>query len=237
MTEQQLRQSPSGRDQIPALSHALEDYLKAIYKLSQRVDKVGTTAVAEYVGVSAPSVTGVVGKLAGLGLVVHEPYRSVKLTPAGEKIALEIIRHHRLLELYLSQALGLSWDKVDAEAEKLEHIISEEVEELIDQVLGHPTTDPHGAAIPTRDGVLDEVTHPKLHQVPSGRRAAIRGVSDADPALLRYLASLGLVPEVIIEVVEHQPFGGPVVVRVGSVEHALGREAAESIFVAVFEDV
>ena len=235
MVELEPHRSPSGRDSIPTLTHSMEDYLKVIYKLGQRQDKVGTTVVAEYMGVSAPSVTGGVGRLAELGLVVHEPYRGVELTPAGEKIALEIIRHHRLLERYLSEALGLPWDKVDAEAEKLEHIISEELEELIDQALGHPTTDPHGAAIPTREGVIDQGVLSRLRDVPSGQRAVIRRVSDGDPALLRYLEGLGLVPEVVVEVVEQLPFDGPVVVRVGSAQHILGHELAGKIFVTEAE--
>ena len=214
-------------------TQTVEDYLKAIYELEQEGERLATTALAERLSVTPASVTGMLKKLARMKLVVHKPYRGVALTKAGRKIALEVIRHHRLVELYLAEALGVPWDRVHDEAEKWEHVLSEDLEDRIDALLGHPTTDPHGAPIPTREGELPEPEseYARLDELEPGQTAVIAEVSDHDPALLRYVGERGLYPKARIRVVAKEPFGGPLTVRVGREEHALGREAARYVFV------
>jgi DtxR family Mn-dependent transcriptional regulator len=173
-----------------------------------------------------------VKKLTAMGLVEHERYRGVRLTPAGERIALEVVRHHRLLELYLMKALGLGWDQVHAEAERLEHYLSEEVESRIDAALGHPTHDPHGDPIPTAELELLTEEGRWLSDVADGTEAVVRRVPDGDPELLRYLASLGIVPDQPVVLVGRAPFDGPVTIEVAGARHAIGRALAEQIQVA-----
>jgi DtxR family Mn-dependent transcriptional regulator len=218
------------------LSEAIQDYLKSIYTLQAVQGAVSTSALAEAMGVSAPSATGMVKKLAGLKLLRHTRYQGVVLTRAGEKIALEVLRHHRLLELYLAQALGYSWDKVHAEAEKLEHAISEEFEEKIFEALGRPTLDPHGHPIPTREGTVEQREQELLSDLEPGATATIRQVSDGDADMLRYLGNLGLTPETAIEVVDKAPFDGPLTVRTGDGAHVLGRHLASQIRVEATEE-
>jgi DtxR family transcriptional regulator, Mn-dependent transcriptional regulator len=215
----------------PVLSQAIEDYLKAIHFLHLTEKRVSTSAIAERLGVAQASVTGMIKKMAEMKLVEHSPYQGVELTTAGEKIALEIIRHHRLLELYLAEAMGYSWDKVHDEAEKLEHVISEEFEDKIDEFLGRPTADPHGAPIPTKDGQMPAVTCFVLSQAEAGDRVVVRMVSDRDPEKLRYLGKIGLFPNIEIDVLEKAPFNGPVHIRINEVSHHLGRELADVILV------
>ena len=176
------------------VSEAAQDYLKAIWKLQSR-GEVTTNALAAELGVSPASATAMLKKLDKLGLVRHERYHGATLTPSGERIALEVVRHHRLLELYLMEALGLSWDEVHTEAERLEHHLSEELEARIDAALGFPTHDPHGDPIPTADLVLEAHERVLLCDVAEGDQAVVRRVPDSDAELLRYLASLGLMPE------------------------------------------
>jgi DtxR family Mn-dependent transcriptional regulator len=216
-------------------TQAVEDYLKAIYEIQREQRSVSTTALAERLDVAPASVTGMIKKLADMKLVTHEPYQGVALTKPGRKIALEVIRHHRLVELYLTEALGVPWDQVHAEAEKWEHVLSEDLEERIDNLLGHPTTDPHGAPIPSRDGTLAQPAHVRLAHLKPGQSATVAEVSDHDPALLRYLGDLGLYPKVKVTVIAVAPFSGPLTVRVGEVEHTLGCEAAQYIYVANIE--
>jgi DtxR family Mn-dependent transcriptional regulator len=211
------------------LSQAVQDYLKTIYKLQQQGGVVSTSALAEAMGVAAASATGMVKKLAGLKLVRHHPYQGVVLSKAGEKMALEVIRHHRLLELYLAEALGYSWDKVHEEAERLEHVISEEFEEKIFEALGRPTRDPHGDPIPAKDGTLMETEHERLSDMEPGATGVIRRVSDSDAEVLRYLGTRGLVPDATVEVLDKAPFNGPLTVKSGNTEHVLGRELARHI--------
>jgi DtxR family Mn-dependent transcriptional regulator len=212
------------------LSESAQDYLKAIWKLG-RGGRATTSAIADELGVSPASATGMLKRLASLGLVEHERYHGATLTPAGERVALEIVRHHRLLELYLMQALGLGWDEVHAEADRLEHHLSEEVEARIDAALGFPKRDPHGDPIPTAE--LELVTDPArmLGELMSGDEAVILCVPDSDPALLRYLAELGLFPERRVTIVERAPFGGPLTVEVEGARHAIAIELAERIAV------
>lgn len=211
------------------LSEAVQDYLKAIYKLQERGGAVSTTALAEAMDVAAASATGMVKKLAGLKLVRHNPYQGVVLTKAGEKMALEVIRHHRLLELYLAEALGYSWDKVHEEAERLEHVISEEFEEKIFEALGRPTRDPHGDPIPAKDGTLAAGTHERLSDLEPGATGVIRRVSDSNAEMLRYLGTRGLVPDAAVEIVEKAPFNGPITVKTRETSHVLGRDLASHI--------
>jgi DtxR family Mn-dependent transcriptional regulator len=211
------------------LSEAVQDYLKTIYTLQEQGGAVSTSALAEAMGVAAASATGMVKKLAGLKLARHSPYQGVVLTKAGQKMALEVIRHHRLLELYLAEALGYSWDKVHAEAERLEHVISEEFEEKIFEALGRPTRDPHGDPIPAKDGTLVAGSHERLSDMEPGATGVIRRVSDSDAEMLRYLGTRGLVPDAAVEIVEKAPFNGPITVRTGETSHVLGRDLASRI--------
>jgi DtxR family Mn-dependent transcriptional regulator len=214
------------------LSQTTEDYLKEIYKLESDQGRATTSALAERVGVSAPSATAMLKKLAALGLVEHERYRGVRLTPAGRKAAVEVIRHHRLLEQYLSETLGVPIDAVHAEADRLEHALSEELEARIDESLGYPTHDPHGDPIP--DANLEVPSGPEraLADLDEGERATVRRVPDADTDLLRYLSDLGLTPGEDVELVQLAPFGGPVTVLAGGSRHAIARELASRIGVS-----
>jgi DtxR family Mn-dependent transcriptional regulator len=213
------------------LSEAVQDYLKTIYKLQEQGGVVSTSALAEAMEVTAASATGMVKKLAGLKLVRHNPYQGVVLSKAGQKIALEVIRHHRLLELYLAEALGYTWDKVHEEAERLEHAISEEFEEKIFEALGQPTRDPHGDPIPAKDGTIFAAEHDRLSDLEPGATGIIRQVSDSDAEMLRYLGTRGLVPDTVFEVLDKAPFNGPLTVKTGRASHVLGRELARYIWV------
>lgn len=211
-------------------TQAVEDYLKTIYELEREQGRVATTTLAERLSVAPASATGMIKKLADMHLVIYEPYRGVVLTEAGRKIALEVIRHHRLIELFLAETLGVPWDQVHEEAHRMEHVLSEDLEDRIDAVLGYPLTDPHGALIPGRDGTVGQPASLRLADVEPGQSAVIAEVNDHDPALLRYLGELGLYPGVEISVIAVAPFDGPLTIRVGKAEHALGREAASQIF-------
>jgi len=211
-------------------SHAVQDYAKAIYSLSRRGEEaVATSALAERLHVSAASASAMARRLAEVGLVSHEPYRGVRLTDSGEKLALEVIRHHRLIELYLSEALGMPWDRVHDEAEVLEHAISGELSDLIAEKLGDPTHDPHGDPIPTRDGHIEEGATRSLADSQPGERVVLARVSDSDPAMLRYLGERGIEPGTPLEVVGREPFGGPLNVRVGAREVPLGLGLARAM--------
>ena len=211
------------------VSESAQDYLKAIWKLQAAHGEATTSALAGELGVSPASATAMLKKLDRLGLVQHEPYHGARLTPAGERVALEVIRHHRLLELYLKEALGLSWDQVHAEAERLEHYLSDEVEARIDAALGYPTRDPHGDPIPTAELVLETGERRTLVDVAAGDEAVVRRVPDSDPELLRYLADLGLVPECPVVMIEQAPFEGPVTLEIGGMTHSIGRSVAARI--------
>jgi DtxR family Mn-dependent transcriptional regulator len=211
---------------------AVQDYVKAIYKLSEHGDRVTPTAVSGALGVSQAAVTKMVRRLGELDLVTYERRPGIRLTERGRKLALEMLRHHRLLETYLAEQLGYSWDEVHEEAEKLEHVISEEFERKIDRLLGHPTHDPHGAPIPTRDGRVETARHPALAEIPEGRTVRVECVKDGDPERLRYLGELGLYPEATVRIVAREPFGGPLRVVVEGEAHALGEELARCVFVS-----
>jgi len=218
-------------DQLPQVSHAMEDYLKAVYRLREVDKQVTTQRLADELGVTGPSVTNMVKRLAEMRLLSHTRYHGVDLTPTGEKIALEVIRHHRLLELYLAETLGYPWDEVHAEAERLEHHVSDELEARMDSALGYPTTDPHGDPIPSAEGVISEVEVTRLLEFPCGQEATVVRVSDKDPEQLRYLGGLGLYPGVPVTVLEILPFDGPIRLRVKDTEHIIGRPLAAAVYV------
>ena len=221
------------------LSEAVQDYLKSIYKLSRSPesgDMVSTTLIAERMNVSAASATNMVKKLAEMRLLEHRPYQGVELTELGVKMSLEIVRHHRLLELYLRQALGYDWDAVDAEADRLEHAISEDFEDRIDEALGYPTVGAHGEPIPTADGSVAETDYARLSELIEGQRACIRQVSDRDPELLRYLDRCGLILGAEVRVAEKAPFRGPMRLDIAQGgEHHIGLDVAEAIYVDVLD--
>jgi len=189
------------------LSQATQDYLKVIFKIRQRRGRVTTSALAQGMGVSAASATNMVKRLVRRRLVRHTPYRTVELTADGEKAALEIIRHHRLLELFLRDHLGLALDQVHGEAETLEHVLSEEVESRIAALMGHPTADPHGDPIPSKAGALADVTHPRLSDLARGQEGRIARVSDEHGPQLRRLTVLGLVPGARVVITDRRPGG------------------------------
>jgi DtxR family transcriptional regulator, Mn-dependent transcriptional regulator len=208
-----------------------EDYLKTIYKLQQEESPVRTTAIAKALGVEPASVTGVVKRLAELNYVEHQPYKGVVLTRAGELVALEVIRHHRLIELYLIRALGYSWDEVHSEAERLEHAVSPLFIERIEAALGYPEFDPHGSPIPTTDGHIAPRRGARLSELEAGQKGQIAHVSDDDPGLLRYLASLEIRPGAAISITSVDPYGGPISIEVNGTARALGPQAASQIYV------
>jgi DtxR family transcriptional regulator, Mn-dependent transcriptional regulator len=212
-------------------SPPIEDYLKTIYLLHEREGAATTTGIAAALEVTPASVTGMIKKLAEMKLVRHTPYQGVDLTKSGEKIALEMVRHHRLLELYLFEALGYSWDEVHAEADVLEHVISEEFEERIAAQLGNPRVDPHGDPIPAKDGTIVIVKERALLAMRAGESAQITHINDTNSEMLRYAASLGLTPMTRLTLIEMEPFGGSLRVKIGKAEKAIGRELAAQIFV------
>ncbi|HSG81737.1 MAG TPA: metal-dependent transcriptional regulator [Gemmatimonadota bacterium] len=212
-------------------SRAVEDYLKAIRILQVEGAPVSTSALAQHLDRSPASVTNMVKNLAERGLVEHRPYHGVQLSAAGEREALGIIRRHRVIEAYLIERLGYSWDEVHAEADRLEHAASDDLVERMAAVLGHPELDPHGSPIPTAEGELAERRHPTLAELRGGARATVREVSDADEGRLRYLAELGLYPGTQVEVLDREPFEGPIRVRVAGAVRSLGKALAEIVSV------
>ncbi|MFL5827064.1 MAG: metal-dependent transcriptional regulator [Thermoleophilaceae bacterium] len=212
------------------LSSSVEDYAKAIYSLETHSgEAVSNNALADRLAVTPASASNMVKKLDGLGLVEHVPYKGVRLTQSGRRVALEVLRHHRLLELYLAENLGVPWDRVHDEAEVLEHVLSEELEELIACKLGNPTHDPHGDPIPSRDLELEEDRTESLQELDPGSRGRFVRVSDSNPEMLRYLGERGIALGDDFEVVEKQPFDGPVSVRFGRAVHVLGGELSRAM--------
>jgi DtxR family Mn-dependent transcriptional regulator len=212
---------------------AVQDYLKAVFMASQ-AGAVTTRVVADRLGVSAASATNMLKRLDSLGLVRHEHYKGAALTEAGLKVALEVIRHHRLLETYLAEAMGVPWDRVHEEAEVLEHVLSEDLEDRIAELLGDPEFDPHGHPIPAKDGTMPAASDRRLWDVSDGTSVAVERVSDHEAAVLRYLGQAGIRPGTNLEVVSRGPLEGPLFVRVDgeSEDVALSRELAEAVWVA-----
>jgi DtxR family transcriptional regulator, Mn-dependent transcriptional regulator len=214
----------------PPPSHAVEDYLKAIYALETRLEgPVPTNSLAERLGVTTGSVSGMLRRLADMGLVSHEPYRGVALTAEGRRVALRTLRNHRLIELFLVEMLDVPWEDVHREAEQLEHAISDELAERIASKLGNPEVDPHGDPIPAADLSIDERETRCLEDVELGERVWFVRVSDADPGMLRYLSERGIFPGVALTVTDREPFGGPITVRVGERKHPLGHQLAAAM--------
>jgi DtxR family Mn-dependent transcriptional regulator len=222
------------------MSPAAQDYLKALYLESEpdstaEESLVSTTTLSQRLGVSAASATNMLKKLDALGLVSHVPYHGAELSDNGRRVALEVIRHHRLLETYLAEALGVPWDEVHAEAEVLEHVLSEGLEERIAAHLGHPTLDPHGHPIPSKDGIVPRISERRLWDVSIGERVLVERVSDAHPDGLRYLARIGIRPGAALVVTGRGPVGGPLFVEApepGPHAQALSREIAEAVWVS-----
>jgi DtxR family transcriptional regulator, Mn-dependent transcriptional regulator len=212
---------------VTGSSEAVENYAKAIYSLQHRTgDPVATNDLAYRLEVTPASASGMIKKLADLGLVAHVPYKGVQLTEEGERLALEVLRHHRLLELYLATQLDVPWDRVHEEAEALEHVLSEDLEARIAAKLGNPTHDPHGDPIPTADGEIDEHPSRALADLAPGERGRFTRVSDSNSEMLRYLSDRGIAPGVELELIGREPFGGPLTVIANGREHALGDQLA-----------
>lgn len=219
-----------------SLTGPVEDYLKAIYELAARDGTATTSDLAAALDVAPASVTGMIRRLASLGLLDHVRYRGVQLTPAGRRAALGTIRRHRIIETYLTRVLGYPWDRVHDEAERLEHAASDELVECMSAAMGHPSADPHGAPIPTRDGKVDERTLLSLAQLPVGRRAHMVRVSDKNPELLRYLATIALQPGAEVTVVDRAPFDGPITLRLDGKESIVGSPLAMQVLVEFIAD-
>ncbi len=217
--------------QTERVTSVVEDYLKTIYMIQQEGQEVRTMLLAERMGVKPPTATAMIKALAELKLVMHTPYHGVELTKAGEEVALEVIRHHRLVELYLVEALGYSWDEVHEEAEALEHVISEKLEARIAARLGQPSTDPHGDPIPRLDGSVPHASGLALADLEIGARARVTRVTDQDVERLRYIAELGLTPGAEIELTARAPFDGPITVAVDDTAHALDHRLARTFLV------
>jgi len=217
------------------LSRSVEDYLKAIYALSEDGSAAATSQIAELLEVQPASVTGMIKRLAGDGLLEYEPYRGARLTAEGTREALRVVRRHRILETFLSERLGYSWDDVHAEAERLEHAASDELIERMAAAMEHPRHDPHGSPIPSPQGTVDRAMHPTLSEVSVGSLVSIQEVQDDDSGRLRYLQSRGLLPGVILHIDSRAPYEGPTLVRVGGqggAEQTVGVELARKIRVA-----
>jgi DtxR family Mn-dependent transcriptional regulator len=219
----------------PTYTGPVEDYLKTIYELERATGTATTTDIAHRLAIAPASVTGMVRRLADQRLLKHEPYRGVRLTQAGQRVALRTLRRHRVIETFLARVLGYPWDAVHDEAERLEHAASDQLVDRMAAALNEPTVDPHGAPIPSRDGTVNDRRYPSIGDLAVGQHARLVCVSDDDPARLRYLAELGLIPGALVVVVAHAPFEGPISVRVGArdeaTEHAIGPALARAVLV------
>ena len=222
----------SAKPKVADLSDAVQDYLREIYRLQTESGRVKTSTLAQQMDVAPPSATAMVKKLATLGLVDHELYRGVRLTRDGERIALELLRHHRLLELYLARTLELGLDAVHAEADRLEHALSERLEDRIDKALGSPTQDPHGDPIPDAKLRIVQSKSKRLTELEPGEEATVLRVPDGDGDLLRYLVTLALTPGERLHLIQAEPFGGPLTLRTSSGRAVISRQLGEQIHVS-----
>ena len=213
------------------LTGQAEDYLKAIYELQQGGGAAGTNDIAARLGIAAASVTGMIQRLARLGLVRSERYRGAHLTAAGRSAALQLIRRHRVIESYLVERLGFGWDDVHGEAERLEHAASDELIARMADAIGNPTEDPHGAPIPTAKGEVDETRLQSIADLPEGAKATVVRMSDRDPEFLRYLDAMGIRPGASVRVTERAPFAGPISLDVDGEPHALGTSSAARVYI------
>lgn len=216
-----------------SLTRSVEDYLKAIYRLSPEGQPASTSEIAHLLELSAPSVSGMIKRLSELGLLEHLPYKGVQLTAEGRRAALRMVRRHRLIEAYLVEFLGYSWDTVHQEAERLEHAVSDPLVERMAMALGHPSVDPHGDPIPTADGSVEELASTPLAALGVGDTAEIVRVRESDSERLRYLATLGLRPGAVITVLDRQPFGGPVTIETRGEVQVIGQALAQVLLCAV----
>jgi DtxR family Mn-dependent transcriptional regulator len=214
---------------LPELTGPVEDYLKAIYELEQSGEPAETNAIARLLGIAPASVSGMVRRLAEQGLITHERYHGASLTTAGRRAALRTLRRHRVIEAYLTSALGYSWDRVHDEAERLEHAASDELIDRMAAAIGEPATDPHGAPIPTREGILEERALVPLASLDAGDLARVEAVSDRSGERLRYLAELGIVPGAEVKIVAREPFDGPIALRVGKETRTIGPALAAQV--------
>ncbi len=212
-----------------SLTRSVEDYLKAIYSLSPEGQPASTSDIAHHLDLSAPSVSAMVKRLSEQGLLEHVPYKGVQLTPEGRVAALRMVRRHRLIEAYLVAFLGYTWDTVHDEAERLEHAVSDALVARMADALGNPGADPHGDPIPAADGSIAEIAGTRLVDVPAGEAVELRRVDERRADRLRYLASLGLTPGTTVTVLEHQPFEGPITLRVGAEERVIGHELGQAL--------
>ncbi len=230
----------SSSSQASPLTGPVEDYLKTIYELERVGDPASTNDIAVRLAISPASVSGMVRRLAEQGLITHEPYKGVRLTADGRKAALRTLRRHRILECYLTEVLGYPWDRVHPEAEQLEHAASEELIDRMAAALGDPVQDPHGAPIPTRDGLVEDVTFRTLAEVVPGERLRVRRVQDDDAERLRYLAELGIRPAALVRVLDKAPFDGPITLWIddagGGAPRAIGVSLAAQVYVEVVPD-
>lgn len=228
MSSQRSPKPPPGAE----LTGPVEDYLKAIFELEGSGEPAETNAIARTLGIAPASVSGMMRRLAEQGLITHERYRGARLTAAGRRAALKTLRRHRVIEAYLTSALGYSWDRVHDEAERLEHAASDELINRMADAIGEPETDPHGAPIPTREGRLHERTLVPLSSLEAGESARVERVSDKNGDRLRYLAELGIVPGAVVQIIAREPFEGPIALRVGDATRTIGSELASQILVA-----
>jgi DtxR family Mn-dependent transcriptional regulator len=216
---------------LPELTASAENYLKAIYALERAGDAVATSDLAQRLGLTSPSVSAMVQRLAEQGLLTHEPYRGVHLTAAGRRAALRMLRRHRILECFLTVMLGYSWDHVHEEADRLEHAASDDLIDRMAAALGEPAFDPHGAPIPTREGTVDETIHATLADVETGTPARVARVVEHDAGVLRYLDELGIRPGMDVMITSRAPFGGPITLEVGGVTRSIGPALAAQVMV------
>jgi DtxR family Mn-dependent transcriptional regulator len=207
-----------------SITRSVEDYLKAIYHLQAKGQPASTSDIAELLELSAPSVSGMIKRLSDQGLIEHAPYKGVVLAASGRRVALRMLRRHRIIEAYLVGFLGYSWDTVHDEAERLEHAVSDTLVERMATALGNPDVDPHGDPIPSADGFVHELSCTPLSEVPVGESVEIHRVHESQPDRLRYIASLGIKPGVRVRVVDRQPFDDLVTIEVGGERHVIGRE-------------
>lgn len=236
MTVRKKKPSKPATPRPEPLTAPVEDYLKAIYTFERDGHAAATNDIAQRLSIAPASVSGMVQRLADLGLVEYERYRGVRLTAAGRRAALRTLRRHRVIEAYLVRALGYGWDSVHEEAERLEHAASDTLIDRMAEAIGEPVTDPHGAPIPTREGTIDETPHPSLADAEVGSRNRVVRVGDEDPGMLRHLDSLGLRPGVEVTLTSRAPFDGPLTIEVGSTTQQVGAALASRVLVAASAD-
>lgn len=223
-------------DVSESLTAPAEDYLKAIYAIGRGSGAAATNEIAQRLAIAPASVSGMVRRLADQGLLAYERYHGVRLTESGRRAALRTLRRHRVIESYLSEALGYPWDRVHEEAERLEHAASDELVDRMASTIGEPEVDPHGAPIPTRDGAVDETEYTSLAQLPIGTSGVVVRVSDEDPAMLRYLAELSILPGKKLTVKARAPYDGPITLTLGRQELSIGPALAANVLIAPLAD-